>query len=88
MVIVKKGNWIGVDKRLVALLPKDRPYIIIEATISYSVDRDNHKEGSISGYAKLWGWSRKKVRRFIKTLESGKDYYGDRKGTPYPFNIQ
>ncbi len=76
-----KGNWIAIDKRIVALLPKDRSYTIIEAMISYATDRDNQRQGTINGYAQLWGWSRKKVRHFIKTLESGQDYYGDRKGT-------
>jgi len=71
---MKRGNWVGMDKRLAFLLPKDREYTYIEAMLCYSIDKDNATEGSMSGYAALWGWNRDKVRRFIKTIESGEDY--------------
>jgi hypothetical protein len=76
-----KGNWIPYDKRVVYFLPKDRPFTVIEAMLSYSIDRDNKHRGSINGYASLWNWSRDKVRRFIKTIEKGEDYYPTGKKT-------
>lgn len=83
---MKKGNWIPIDKGLVGLLPKDRPYTDIEAYISLRVDMDNSKVGSIAGYAALWKWSRKKVRRFLELMEKNPDGTGkpqarNRKGT-------
>ncbi len=78
---MEKGNWIAIDKRMLYLLPKDKPYTIIEAMISVSYDIDQNKRGTISGYAKLWGWSRHKVRSFINELMAGKDYYAHKKGT-------
>ncbi len=71
---MKKGNWMPIDKRLINLLPADRPYTVIEAMISYSVDQDNKKSGSINGYAVLWQWSRDRVRRFINAIRDGGDY--------------
>jgi hypothetical protein len=77
-----KGNWIPFDKRAVHLLPKDnKPFTVIEAMLSYSIDRDNKHHGSINGYASLWKWSRDKVRRFIQTIEKGEDYYPTGKKT-------
>jgi hypothetical protein len=76
-----KGNWIPFDKRAIYFLPKDRPFTVIEAMLSYSVDRDNEHKNSINGYASLWGWSRDKVRRFIQTIETGNDYFPTSKKT-------
>lgn len=45
--------------------------------MSYTVNRDNGVRGSINGYAKRWKWSRSKVRRFIRTIETGDDYLTD-----------
>lgn len=83
---MKNGNWIPVDKGLVALLPKDRPFTDIEAYISLRVDIDNLRVGNVTGYAGLWGWSRGKVRRFLKLMERKPDgtssgQVRDRKGT-------
>lgn len=78
---MKSGNWVPLDKSLVKLLPKTRPYSYIEAMFSYTVDRDNDNEGSINGYAVLWGWSRNKVRKFINELRTDEGHIADRKGT-------
>ncbi|MDD5007231.1 MAG: hypothetical protein PHU49_03625 [Syntrophorhabdaceae bacterium] len=74
---MRQGNWVPIDKRLVNLLPKDRAYTVLEAMISYSIDHDNGHQGSINGYATLWGWSRVKTRRFLRTIEQGLDYHVD-----------
>lgn len=78
---MEHGNWIAIDKRFVDLLPKDMEYTYLEAMVSYSVDRDQGKVVSISGYASLWRWSRNKVRHFISTIGKGDDFYADRLGT-------
>jgi hypothetical protein len=78
---MQKGNWTGIDKRVVCLLPKDRRFTELEALISLQIDVHNNSIGTISGYASLWGWSRSKVRRFYYALLSGKDHYVDNRGT-------
>ena len=78
---MKNGNWIGLDKNIVKLLPHGRAYTIIEALISFTIDIDNKREWTINGYAKQWGWSRNKVRKFANELGTGKGHLADRKGT-------
>lgn len=78
---MQQGNWIAIDKALIHLMPKDRPYSIPEATISLSVDLDNGKEITVTGYSKLWGWSRNKVRKFVTELRTGRGHLADSKGT-------
>ncbi len=63
------GNWVAIDKKMVKHLPIDRPYTELEAVFSLSIDMDNKNPVSLSGYAKLWGWSRNKVRKFISDLD-------------------
>lgn len=38
---MKDSNWMGIDKRIVSLLPKDRAYTKAEALLSLSYDLDN-----------------------------------------------
>ncbi len=60
-----KGNWVPMDKTLVAALPKRRPYSLIEAVFSYQVDLD---KGTVKGeraYSRIWSWSRTRVRAFL-----------------------
>ena len=78
---MKNGNWIGLDKNIVKLLPHGRAYTIIEALISFTIDIDNRSEWTINGYSKQWGWSRNKVRKFANELRTGKGHLADRKGT-------
>jgi hypothetical protein len=67
---VKDGNWIALHKELVSFLPHDRPYTLLEAMFSYSYDVDNGYNGTINGYAKLWSWSRTKVRKLLTDLKT------------------
>jgi hypothetical protein len=53
-------------KKFKELLPKDRPYVPLEAIFHLQLNADEKNPGSISGYAKSWGWSRTKVRSFLK----------------------
>ena len=56
------------DKTLVKDLPKDRSYTKVEAIFSLQVDYDHNKPATISGYANLWGWTRRRVRKLLKEL--------------------
>jgi len=61
----KITDWVPLDQRLSAYLPKDRPYTRLEAMFSRQLDLYNETGFSIRGYAKLWQWSRKKVANFL-----------------------
>lgn len=63
---MKDGNWLPLRKTLVEKLPKTRPYSTIEAMFSLQFDYDNGQQVTIKGYAKLWGWSRDRVRAFMQ----------------------
>lgn len=80
---LSKGNgWVPIDKNCVHTLKNiNRPFSWIEALFSYSVDQDEGREGSINGYSKLWGWSRNKVRKFIKELRTVEGHFADSQGT-------
>ena len=75
-------NWIAMDKNLKqAFSYIRRPFSLIEAMYSYSLDRDNGVEGTISGYSTLWSWSRNKVRRFVKNINEKGGHTRDSKRT-------
>jgi hypothetical protein len=78
---MKQGNWIALHKELKYFLPTGREYTILEAMFSYTLDADNGKEGTISGYSKLWGWSRTKVRKFVEELKTGEGHLTNRQRT-------
>lgn len=78
---MKDGGWIPVDKRLVSLLPKDREYTFLEAYISYRTDIENGCENSLNSYARMWSWSRNKVRHFVEGLRTGKGHVVDNQRT-------
>jgi len=64
------SDSVKLDKSLIYSLPKNRTYTMLEAMFSYSVDIDNGNIGSLNGYAKLWGWSRWKVKKFIEDINT------------------
>ena len=49
----------------VRFLPKNRAYTKMEASFSVSLDNFKKNKVSTNGYAKLWGWNRGRVRRFL-----------------------
>lgn len=55
------------DKSLVMALPKKRPYSLVEAVFSYQVDLDKSTVKSEREYARIWNWSRSKVRATLRT---------------------
>ena len=78
---MKKGNWVPLDKTLVDTMSNiNRPFSPLEAMFSYSVDQDNGKDGTLRGYAKLWGWSVGKVKRFVECLRNTSETVVERKG--------
>lgn len=78
----KKNGYVCLDKNLTQYMTSiDREYSIIEALFSYAVDQDKGKNGTISGYSKLWNWSRHRVRNLLKTIKSETGHYPDRKQT-------
>lgn len=62
------GNWVAIRKVFAKHLPMDRPYTKLEAVFSISLDFDSDNPASYSGYSKLWGWSRNKVKKFMDDL--------------------
>ncbi len=71
---MQKGGWVPLDKDLLRFIPRDRPFSEIEAAFSLSVDYDNENAVTVSGYAGLWGWDRKKVKRFLDKLGVAVEY--------------
>jgi len=80
---MSRGNkWIPIDKYLVSEFKYiRREFSLIEAMYSFTIDQDKGKKWSISGYAMLWNWSRNRVRKFIKNIQSETGHYRDRKRT-------
>ena len=56
---------------------RDSPYTKLEAMFSYTKDIDNNNNYSINGYAKLWQWSRNKVRKFLKEVRTPEGHLKD-----------
>ena len=63
---MKNGNWIALRKNITRHLPRSRPFTVLEATYSLTVDFDNGESvHSVSGYASLWRWTRRRVSKFL-----------------------
>jgi hypothetical protein len=65
---MKNGNWVPISKGFLKHLPKDREYTKLEAAYSLQVDYDCNNSVTISGYADLWQWSRKRVYSFLDVM--------------------
>jgi len=65
---MKYGNWVPIDKSFVRDLPINRPYTGLEAMYSLTVDYDNGKLVTVTGYMHLWRWSKGKVLRFLDRI--------------------
>lgn len=59
------GGWMPISRNLAQYLPNDRPFTELEAMYSLQLDYTNGRKASISGYSKLWCWSRKRVKTFL-----------------------
>ena len=78
----KKNGWVGIDKMVAQVLTHiNRPFSLVEAMVSFSIDIDNNKSWTINGYAKQWGWSRNKVRIFTKECRTPTGHQRDTNGT-------
>jgi len=78
---LKDGNWVPIDVRVTSLLPHNREYTFLEAYISFRCDLEKNAPYTINGYAKMWGWSRNKVRTFIEKLRTGEGHSVDTQRT-------
>lgn len=66
---MKSGKWIPLCKALVSALPRGgRPFTKLEAMFSLTLDYDNGSPVTVSGYASLWSWSERQVRRFLEEV--------------------
>ncbi len=86
----KTGNYIMVDKSILQFLKGiKREYSKAEALLSLQIDIDCGCKWSYSGYSKLWGWSRNKVRSFVGNLLSEDGQKTARRGTPlrHPIHV-
>lgn len=74
---MKSGNWVPIDKRAIKFIPDDRPFSELEALFSLQVAYDCDQNVSILRFAKLWKWSRNKVKRFFDDLGLMVEYEGN-----------
>ncbi len=72
---MKIGGWIPLSKKLIKTIPRNRKWSDLEATFSLSLDYDDGKTSTVSGYAALWGWSRTRVKNFIDKLGIKLEYF-------------
>ncbi|MDP8211777.1 MAG: conserved phage C-terminal domain-containing protein [Candidatus Zapsychrus exili] len=80
--MTRGSKWIPLDKYLAQEFKSiKREFSMIEAMFSYQLDIDNSISGTISGYSKLWGWSRNKVRKFINGIGTDRGHVKDSKRT-------
>lgn len=78
----KAGNWVPIDKALSSEFKYiTRSYSKIEAMFSHQMDVDCDRKWTIKGYAKLWGWSRNKVRKFLADIRTPEGHSVDTRGT-------
>ena len=68
--------WIPISKSVVRKLLQDHtaPYSKSIALLSVALDCNNESPVTIAGYAKLWGWSDGKVRRFLEKIGAKIEY--------------
>lgn len=74
---MKHGYYVPISKAFKQHLPKDRPYTKLEAAYSLQLDYDAGRAVTVAGYADLWRWDRKKVKRFLKAMSVVIDYPED-----------
>lgn len=80
--MTRGSKWIPLDKYLAQEFKSiKREFSMIEAMFSYQLDIDCKIIGTISGYSKLWGWSRNKVRKFINGIGTDQGHIKDSKRT-------
>ena len=68
-----RNGWVGIDNQFYEELKKvNRKLTRLEAAFWFTRDLNKNKEWSINLYSKQWGWSRNKVRKFVKETRSKK----------------
>jgi len=74
---MKDGHYIGLHTQAKYWLPRDRKYTELEAIISHTLDLNDNQSWTISGYSKLWGWSRNRVRSFLNNIRTPIGHHKD-----------
>ena len=65
------NGWVAIDNQFYEELKKlNRKLTRLEAAFWFTHDLNKNKEWSINMYSKMWGWSRNKVRKFVKDARS------------------
>src|SRR5262245_18821641 len=65
------GGWVPIEWRIVAALPRGRPYSEAEAMLSFSVDMALGTRRPLREYSRLWHWGRNRVRDFMRNHVHG-----------------
>jgi len=82
---MSRGNkWVPLDRYLAQEFKHiNRKFSKIEAMYSHTLDIDLGNNWSINGYAKLWQWSRNKVKKFIDEIKTHSGHIKDTTRTDY-----
>jgi hypothetical protein len=64
------GEWLPLHRRAAAHLPRDRAYSEVEAMVSLSLDLQRGEAKPVREYARIWRWSRDKVKAFLVRAEA------------------
>ena len=66
-------GWVSVDSHFHEELEKtNRKFTRMEATFCLTYDLNYNRPWTIKRYSKMWGWSRNRVRKFIRDVRSKK----------------
>jgi len=65
---MSEGRWTAIDDAVVELLNHGQVYRPAEALISLNIDLKRGRRRSERAYARIWQWSRKRVRSFIRLV--------------------
>ena len=81
LAAIKQEQNLLTPERLEELLPPDDPFSEFEAAFALAQDYSDNAPVTISGCAKSWSWSRRRVRKLLEALEVEIIFMGnERKG--------
>ena len=78
------AEWIPIDMNCEKLLPKDRPYELIEAVLYIQLAYEKRYNVTIYGLSERWQWSRTRVANLIRNVGAKIKYYGSKTGRIEP----
>jgi len=83
-------GWVGIDSKFYKELKfVKRPFTRMEAAFCLTYDLNYNNNVSLKRYSRNWGWSRNKVRKFIKEIKSceGSIMNGDKNKKGHPIRL-